>query len=133
MSPLFLQLVVASLNKKENIQVRCIFAGYLSVLLRWSSHLSQILHVYAISAFKISSYYCIKVCFFIFLLIFMTFAGIAFCPSVNLEQQVILLILFFTCQLSCGRNALPDFIRTTEFTGFKMRIQGRILYSRFSF
>ena len=39
---------------------------------------------------------------------------------------------FFTCQLSCGRNALPDFIRTTEFTGFKMRIPGRILFSRFS-
>ena len=28
-------------------------------------------------------------------------------------------------------NALRDFIRTTEFTGFKMRIKGRILYSHF--
>ena len=30
-------------------------------------------------------------------------------------------------------NALPDFIRTTELTGFKMGIQGRIYYSCFSF
>ena len=32
------------------------------------------------------------------------------------------------------QNALPDFIRTYEFTVFfKKRIQGRILYSGFSF
>ena len=31
------------------------------------------------------------------------------------------------------RNVLPDFIRTYEFTGLKKRIQGRILYSGFSF
>ena len=26
---------------------------------------------------------------------------------------------FSSCQLSCGRNVLPGFIRTTEFTGLK--------------
>ena len=31
------------------------------------------------------------------------------------------------------RNALSDFIRTTEFTGLKKRIEGHILYSGFSF
>ena len=31
------------------------------------------------------------------------------------------------------QNALPDFIRTYEFTGFKREIQGRILYSGFPF
>ena len=52
-------------------------------------------------------------------MIFM-FAEIKFCPTVNLEQPLTVLILFLTCQLSCGRDALPDFIRTTtEFTGFK--------------
>ena len=109
-------------------------------------HLSQTLHLYAISAFKISSYYCIKVvkerkglsCIYekyVFspvLFLRMMFVEITFCPSINLEQPVMVLVLFLTFLLSTLRNALPDFSRTTEFTGFKL-IQGRILYSGFSF
>ena len=46
------------------------------------------------------------------------FAEITFCPSINLEQPVVVLVLFsyVSAQL---RNALPDFIRTYEFTVFK--------------
>ena len=119
-------------------------------------------------------------------LLLMIFAEITLCPSVNLEQPVVVLILFFLilglrsrdtaamlvgnkiqllfAEFACiiikfssqGRdrllflptnmadvtsdanqesaklwNALPDFISTTELTGF--RIQGHILYCRFSF
>ena len=102
-------------------------ADYLS-----SYYESQNLHLYAISAFKISLYYLIKVCFFVLLCFFflfcflvfskkrffclcekyvfcpvpflcMIFAEITFCPSINLEQPVMVLVLFFlTYQLSCG-------------------------------
>ena len=109
-------------------------------------HLSQTLHLYAIRAFKISSYYCIKVveerkglsCIYekyVFspvLFLCMIFVEITFCPSINLEQSVMVLVLFLTYWLSTLRNALADFSRTTEFTGFKL-IQGRILYSGFSY
>ena len=44
-----------NVNKRITI---FIFAGYLS-----SYYESQALHLYAIGAFKISSYYLIKVCF----------------------------------------------------------------------
>ena len=48
----------------------------------------------------------------------MTFAEIAFCPSMNPEQPVMVLVLFSYVSAKL-RNALPDFIRTYEFTGFK--------------
>ena len=76
----------------------------------------------AISAFRISSYYCIKVrccCFFkgfsclygryVFspiLFSCMIFAEIIFCPSINLEQPVMVLVLFLTYQLSCAMRYL---------------------------
>ena len=98
-----------------------IFTDYLL-----SYHESQALHLYAISAFKICSYYLIKVCFFCFVFLkkgffclyekyvsfpvpflCMIFAEIAFCPSINLQQSVIVLVLFFlTYQLSCGMRYL---------------------------
>ena len=43
---------------------------------------------------------------------------ITFCPSINPEQPVMVLILFLAYQLRCAICALPDFIRTTELTGF---------------
>ena len=49
----------------------------------------------------------------------MIFAEITFCPSINLEQPVMVLVLFFSYVSAKLQNALPDFIRTYEFTGFK--------------
>ena len=47
----------------------------------------------------------------------MIFAEITLCPSINLEQPVMVLVFFFFSYVSAKlRNALPDFIRTTEFT-----------------
>ena len=46
--------------------------------------------------------------------------GITFCSSINLKQPVVVLVLFLTYKL---RNALPDFVHTTEFTGFKLENQ----------
>ena len=116
-----------NVNKRITI---CIFADYLS-----SYYESQALHLYAISAFKISKCYLIKVCFFFGLfvcLVFfffekkkgffclyekyvffpvpflcMIFAKITFCSSINLEQPVMVLVLFFlTYQLSFGMRYL---------------------------
>ena len=97
--------------------LRFMFANYLS-----SYHLSQTLHLCAISAFKISSYYCIKErcsCFFrgfsclyeryVFspvLFLCMIFAQITFCPAINLKQPVMFLVLFLMYQLSCGMRYL---------------------------
>ena len=113
-----------NVNKRITI---FIFADYLS-----SYYESQARHLYAISAFKISSYYLIKVCalfffsclFFFFLqkgfvclyekyvfspvpFLCMIFAEITFCSSINLEQPVMVLVLFFlTYHLSCGMRYL---------------------------
>ena len=108
-----------NVNKRITI---LIFADYLS-----SYYKSQAGHLYAISAFKISSYYLIKV-YGILLLFFLTigffcsyekyvfspvpflcmiFAEITFCSSINLEQPVMVLVLFFlTYQLGCGMRYL---------------------------
>ena len=93
---------------------------------------SQARHLYAKSALKISSYYLIKVCgsFYVVLIFFlkkknwffclyekyvfspvpflcMMFTEITFCCSINLEQPVMVLVLFFlTYQLSCGMRYL---------------------------
>ena len=48
----------------------------------------------------------------------MIFAEITFCPSINLEQPVTVLVLFSYLSAKL-RNALPDFIRTYELTGYK--------------
>lgn len=48
----------------------------------------------------------------------MIFAEITFCPSINLEQPGIVLVLFSYVSAKL-RSALPDFILTYEFTGFK--------------
>ena len=107
-------------NVKKRITI-FIFADYLS-----SYYESQALHLYAISAFKISSYYLIKVFFFLFCFskkrffclyeeyvispvpfLCMIFAEITFCSSINLEQPVMVLVLFFlTYQLSCRMRYL---------------------------
>ena len=113
-----------NVNKRITI---FIFADYL----RLSSYYeSQALHFYVISAFKISSCSLIKICFFLFCFGFfffkkgffclyekyvfppvpfvcMIFAEITFCSSINLEQPVMVLVLFFlTYQLSCGMRYL---------------------------
>ena len=105
---------------KNNVNKRItifIFADYLS-----SYYESQARHLYAISAFKISSYYLINLCFFPFKGFFflyekyvfshvsylcMIFAEITFCSSINLKQPVMVLVLFFlTYHLSCGMRYL---------------------------
>ena len=48
----------------------------------------------------------------------MIFAEMTSCPSTNLEEPVMVLVLFSYVSAKL-RNALPDFIRTTDFTGFK--------------
>ena len=94
-----------------------IFADYLS-----SYYESQAQHLYAISAFIISSYYLINVCIFYLFFFFkgffclyekyvfspvpflcMIFAEFSFCSSINLEQPVMVLVVFFlTYQLRCA-------------------------------
>ena len=115
-------VILVSKKRYNNVNKRItifIFADYLS-----SCYESQALHLYAIIAFKISSYYLIKVCFFCFGLFFVCFffskegllmhdlRGITFCPSINLEQPVMVLVIFFSYVSAKLRNALPDFIRT---------------------
>ena len=113
-------LILVSKKRYNDVNRRItifISADYLSSYCK-----SQALHLYAISAFKISSYYFIKVCLLRLFLFFkgfsayvkntfsvpapllcMIFAEITFCPSINLEQPVMVLVLFFlTYQLSCG-------------------------------
>ena len=92
-----------------------IFADYLS-----SYYESQARYLYAISTFKISSYCLIKGCVVVLFcllwkkyvfspvpLLCVIFAEITFCSSINLEQPVMVLVLFFlTYQLSCGMRYL---------------------------
>ena len=61
-----------------------------------------------------------KYVFSLVLFLCMIFVEITFCPSINLEQPVMVLVFFFclTYQLSCGMRYLILF-RTYEFTGFK--------------
>ena len=125
-------VILVSKKRYNNVNKRItifIFADYLS-----SYYESQARHLYAISAFKISSYFLIKVCgfsFFCFFVLFcffwekgffclyekyvlspvsflcMIFAEITFCSSINLEQPVMVLVLFFLeYRLSCGMRYL---------------------------
>ena len=76
----FAVILVANFLSKKRYNVnkrtlRFIFANYMS-----SYHLSQTLHLYAISAFKI--FLCV------------IFAKITLCPSINLKQPVMVLIFF---------------------------------------
>ena len=59
--------------------------------------------------------------------------GITFCPSINLEQPVMVLVLFFSYVSAKLRNALPDFIRTYEFTAFKRESRGAFCTAAFLF
>ena len=59
--------------------------------------------------------------------------GITFCPSINLEQPVMVLVLFFSYVSAKLRNALADFIRTYEFTGFKRESRGAFCTAAFLF
>ena len=99
----FAVILVANFLSKKRYNVnkrilRFIFANYLS-----SYHSNQTLHMYEKSAFKI--FLCV------------IFVAITLCPSINLKQPVMVLVVFFTYKLW---NALLDFVRTTEFTGFKL-------------
>ena len=110
-----------------------------------STRLALIEWLYAISAFKMSSYYLIKVCgsFFFFFLLIWKIRFLSRCLLMHDLRGNYILFLnkpgittyglnsLFSYVSAKLRNALPDFIRTYEFTGF--RIQGRILYSGFSF
>ena len=62
----------------------------------------------------------------------MIFAEITFCPSINLEQPVMVLVLFSDVSAKL-RNALPDFIRTYEFTGFKRESRAAFCTAAFLF
>ena len=62
----------------------------------------------------------------------MIFAKIPFCPSINLEQPVMVLALFSYVSAKL-RNALPDFIRTYEFTGFKSESRAAFCTAAFLF
>ena len=59
--------------------------------------------------------------------------GITFCPSINLKQPVMVLVLFFSYVSAKLRNALPDFIRTHEFTGFKRESRAAFCTAAFLF
>ena len=123
--------VIVSKKRYNNVNKRItifIFADYLS-----SYYESQARPSLCNNAFKISSYYLIKVCVFCFVLFLcfffflkkgffclyekyvfspvpflcMIFAEMTFCSSINLEQPVMVLVLFFlTYQLSCGMRYL---------------------------
>ena len=62
----------------------------------------------------------------------MIFEEIAFCPSINLEQPVMVLVLFSYVSAKL-RNALPDFIRTYEFTGFNRESRAAFCPAAFLF
>ena len=62
----------------------------------------------------------------------MIFAEIRFCPSINLEQPAMVLVLFSYVSAKL-RNALPDFIRTYEFTGFKRESRAAFCTASFLF
>ena len=75
---------------------------------------------------------CEKYVFFPVLFLCMIFAEITFCPSINLEQPVMVLDLFSYVSAKL-RNALPDFIRTYEFTGFKRESRAAFCTADFLF
>ena len=62
----------------------------------------------------------------------MTFTEITFCPSIKPRTTSYVVLVLFSYVSAKLRNALPEFIRTYEFTRFK-RESSRILYSGFSF
>ena len=133
-----------NVNKRITI---FIFADYLS-----SYYGNQALHLYAINAFKISWHYLIKVCFFfvfcfekrVFLLIwkirflsrpllmhdlrgnYILFLNKPGTTSYGLSS----LFSYVSAKL---RNALPDFIRTYEFTGFKRESRAAFCTAAFLF
>ena len=59
-------------------------------------------------------------------------SGNYICPSINLEQPVTVLVLFSYVSAKL-RNALPDFIRTYEFTGFKRESRAAFCTAPFLF
>ena len=61
-----------------------------------------------------------------------SFAEIAFCSSINVEQPVMLLVLFSYVSAKL-RNALPDFIHTYEFTGFNRESRASFCKAAFLF
>ena len=138
-----------TVNKRITIFV---FADYLS-----SYYESQALHLYAISAFKISSNYLIKVClfWFFFCLFFLkkgffclyekyVFSPVPFLCMIVAEITDILFLnkpgttshslsSLFSYVSAKLRNALPDFIRTYEFTGFKRESRAAFCTAAFLF
>ena len=66
------------------------------------------------------------------LLLYMIFAEITFCPSINLEQPVVTLVLFSYVSVKL-QNALPDCIRTYELTGFKRESRAAFCTAAFLF
>ena len=97
------------LRKRYNVNKR-VMRFIFSITCPLTYHLSQTLLLHAISAFKISLYYCINVvkerkglsCIFekyVFspvLFLCMIFVEITFCPSINLAQLVKVLVVFLT-------------------------------------
>ena len=62
----------------------------------------------------------------------MIFAEITFCSSINLEQPGIVSVLFSYVSAKL-RNALPDLIRTYEFTGFRRESRAAFCTAAFLF
>ena len=63
----------------------------------------------------------------------MIFVEITFCSSINLEQPVDGLSSLFSYVSAKLRNALPDFIRTYEFTGFRRESRAAFCTAAFLF
>ena len=61
----------------------------------------------------------------------MTFAEITFCPSINLEQPVMVLVLFLTYQIHRGIRYL--IILATEFIGVKRESMAAFCKAAFRF
>ena len=79
------------------------------------------------------SFFCFeKYVFSPVLFLGMIFAEVTFCPSINLEQPVMVLVLFSYVSAKL-RNALADFIRTTQFTGFKSESRTEVCTADFLF
>ena len=150
-------VILVSKKRYNNVNKRItifIFADYLS-----SYYESQARHLYAISAFKISSYFLIKVCgfsffcFFCFVFfwgkrVFLRIWKIRFLSRPLLMHDLrgnYILFLNKPGTTSYGlsslfsyvsaklRNALPDFIRTYEFTGFKRESRAAFCTAAFLF
>ena len=147
-------VILASKKRYNNVNKRVtifIFADYLSCYYE-----SQALHLYAISALKISSYYLIKKkCFFLFCFVFFfwrkgfsaymknTFSLPS--PSYAWSSRKYILSLNKPGTTSYGlsslfsyvsaklQNALPDFIRTYAFTGLKRESRDAFCTAAFLF